>query len=80
MSLVVLFWKNKNMRREKAKKLIRDWANKLCIHPHKEDEYFLGKATGNLVCTICGKTFGKKSTLDNIGKLISKEIKRKFQM
>lgn len=65
------------MRREKATKLIRDWANKLCIHPHTEDEYYLGQPSGYLVCTICGQTLGKKSTIRNIKNFLKREFRKK---
>jgi hypothetical protein len=42
------------MTREKALKLIEDWASKRCLHPHYEDEFHLGISTGNKVCAICG--------------------------
>ncbi|HEX8517204.1 MAG TPA: hypothetical protein VF868_13485 [Bacteroidia bacterium] len=42
------------MTREKAQRLSRDWTNRQCHHPNLEDEYHLGKASGNKVCTVCG--------------------------
>jgi ribosomal protein S27E len=61
------------MRREKAIHLVKGWSNKVCNHPEIEEEYFLGRATGNLLCTICGKTIAKtfnyKVTIKNIFKI-----------
>jgi hypothetical protein len=56
------------MRREKAIKLGKDWANKLCMHPYSEEEYYLGKPTGKDVCTVCGSILGKKSAVNFIQK------------
>lgn len=62
------------MRREKAIRIARDWANRICIHPYKEDEYYLGQPTNNKVCVVCGQIFGKKSTIDILKNIIKKRI------
>lgn len=33
------------------------WGTKPCKHAMKETEYFMGKDTGNTVCTMCGTLF-----------------------
>jgi hypothetical protein len=65
------------MRREKAINLVKYWSDKICIHPEMEKEYFLGRATGNIVCTICGKTI---TSTYNYKVTIRKIFKRKFHM
>ena len=44
------------MQRKKVLQIMKDWANKHCIHPYIEKEYHSGKETGNKVCTVCGQT------------------------
>jgi hypothetical protein len=52
------------MEYKKVLQLRKDWANKPCTHPRLENEYCLGKPTGNKVCSVCGKAIyeivGKK--------------------
>jgi len=67
--------KTTTMRREMAISLVKDWRNKICIHPHTEEEYYMGRSTGNIVCTICGKTISKKF---NYKVTIKKIFKIKF--
>jgi hypothetical protein len=50
------------MRREKAIKSGKDWANKLCMRPNSEEEYYLGKSMGKDVCIVCSSILGKKSS------------------
>jgi hypothetical protein len=61
------------MRREQAINLVKYWSNRICIHPELEKEYYLGKETGNIVCTVCGetitKTFNYKVRIKNIFKI-----------
>jgi hypothetical protein len=65
------------MRREKAINLVKEWSNKVCTHPEIEKEYFLGRATGNLLCTVCGKTIAKTS---NYKVRVKNILKIKFRM
>jgi ribosomal protein S27E len=62
------------MRREKAQKLVKDWTNRICNHPCNEEEFFLGKPTGNIICAVCGKKIGKKSTLKLAKNILKKRI------
>jgi hypothetical protein len=68
------------MRREKANKLAKDWANKHCVHPFSEAEYYLGKPTGQNVCTVCGHVVGKKSSINIFKNFFQKEFKIKFRL
>ncbi|MCP5002382.1 MAG: hypothetical protein GY941_00285 [Planctomycetes bacterium] len=43
------------MQMKKATELREQWGNKPCDHPSLEKEYELGSATGDYVCTQCGK-------------------------
>jgi hypothetical protein len=45
------------MQHDKASKLEESWGNKPCDHPKFDKEYFLGSATGDWVCTQCGRAF-----------------------
>ena len=48
------------MRIEKVLRLRRAWAmkgNPVCDHRVVDGEYYLGKYTGNYICTTCGKSF-----------------------
>jgi hypothetical protein len=47
------------MEHEKVERLRKDWADRKCDHPNIESEYRLGKATGNMVCTVCGKSISE---------------------
>ena len=45
------------MQLEEARALEAGWGKKPCDHPQTEKEYYLGTATGDYVCTTCGKAF-----------------------
>jgi hypothetical protein len=72
--------KEKKMRREKALKLSKDWMNRVCSHPYKETEYYLGLETGFDVCVVCGKIFPKSSAMQQIKNRFIKEYKIKFRL
>jgi hypothetical protein len=44
------------MLRRTALRLMKEWIGKRCDHPSIENEFFLGKETGNKVCAVCGRT------------------------
>lgn len=45
------------MQMEKAEELRKKWGNKPCDHPDPlEKEYYLGTATGDYICSICGRS------------------------
>ncbi|MDQ3046746.1 MAG: hypothetical protein M3R27_04290 [Bacteroidota bacterium] len=44
------------MERERSLKLKKDWAKKTCFHPAIETELYLGRESGNKVCSVCGQT------------------------
>ena len=39
-----------------AKKLREQWNGSDCPHDKLEKEYYLGSATGDFVCSVCGET------------------------
>lgn len=43
------------MQIKKAEELREKWGNKPCDHPSLEKEHALGSATGDYVCTQCGR-------------------------
>lgn len=43
------------MQMNKAGALREKWGDKPCDHPSLDKEYELGAATGDYVCTTCGK-------------------------
>ena len=43
------------MQTEDAEDLREKWGNKQCEHPSLEKEYYLGSATGDYICVVCGK-------------------------
>jgi hypothetical protein len=48
------------MQFDEAEKLKKQWeasGNQPCDHPRKEKEHYLGSATGDEICTTCGKSF-----------------------
>jgi hypothetical protein len=48
------------MQSGKASRLRQAWELKgspPCDHPSKAKEYYLGSATGDLICTTCGESF-----------------------
>ncbi len=48
--------KLKQMERDISLKLKKDWAKKTCFHPSIEIEFYMGRESGNKVCTVCGQT------------------------
>ena len=49
---------NMSIKMKEANELRKRWkemGDKPCDHPSKEKEYHLGSATGDYVCTQCGK-------------------------
>lgn len=45
------------MQAEEALRLREEWGNKPCDHPGPlSKEYYLSAATGDYVCTICGRS------------------------
>lgn len=44
------------MQASQAEKLHRGWGDKPCNHTSLAKEYELGSATGDYVCTQCGKS------------------------
>lgn len=55
------------MQLSEAKKIRKAWGKKPCNHPNTEKEYFLGSATGDYVCTSCGRAIydtNRKKLLD----------------
>jgi len=44
------------MQTKKARELKEMWGDKPCSHPSLDKEYELGSATGDYVCTTCGKS------------------------
>lgn len=47
------------MQNSEANRLQEEWerkGNPPCDHPTIDKEYYLGSATGDYVCTVCGKS------------------------
>lgn len=44
------------MQAKEAKALREQWGDRSCDHPSLEKEYELGSATGDYVCTTCGRS------------------------
>lgn len=44
------------MQMGKANEIAKNWDDGPCDHPNVEKEYHLGAATGDYVCTTCGKS------------------------
>jgi hypothetical protein len=44
------------METRKAEKLRERWGNNPCTHESLEKEYYLGSATGDYVCKLCGRS------------------------
>jgi hypothetical protein len=58
-----------NLQMNKAAALRKAWGDKPCDHPSFAKEYHLGTATGDKVCTQCGRAFWNYSDSDGTKKL-----------
>ena len=57
MNLIHELLVNLGMQSYQATQLRKNWGDKPCNHPNIEKEYYLGSATGDKVCSRCGKIF-----------------------
>ena len=62
-----------HMQAIKAAGLRRDWRKKTCHHREIEKEYHLDNATGDYVCTTCGRLFTASEARQHAAKQTTKK-------